>query len=257
MSGEVKVQKHLDFRNGRADHYYNVLGNMNRRNVVIEDFFTGIALDTTNTWAVTVPGTSDSIAISEVSGGSCLITTGTADDDSCMLASAIIFDPAKNPWCEFDLTITDITGTALFAGFSDAKSESNNSIAIHYPDDVLTTVASDVAGFVVDADTATLGASSIIAASSQAVGGDTTPVDSGIDWADNANYVLRVELDSDGKAYYYLWEADGTKQLTSVAGIASSVTSGTLMCVTVQAMTRAGDGSNTVRVHSAKAGQGR
>jgi len=251
--GQIAVNKYLDFRNGKAKHYYNVLGNMNRKNVVIEDFFTGIALDTTNKWAVSVPGSSDSIAISEVSGGSVLMTTGTADNDSCMISSAIIFEPAKNPWFEIDLTITDVTGTALFAGFSDAKSESNNSIAIHYDGDSLTSAASDAAGFVVDADHAT---SSIMCCT---VNDDTdgTADDSGIDWTDGVNYVLRGELNSDGDAVFYLWEADGTKGLTSVGYTASAVTTSDLYCVTVQAMTRANDGANTVRIHSIKAGQDR
>jgi hypothetical protein len=83
---------------------------------------------------------------------------------------------------------------------------------------------------------------------SSAGGTDTTPVDSGVDWADGETKTLRVEVDSDGAALYIL---DGAV----VAKIADSVTAATLLCPTVQAITRANDGANTVRVHSYDAWQ--
>lgn len=203
------------------------------------DRFTGIALDTTNRWATSVPGTSDSIAISEVVGGSALITTGTADNDSCMIASAIIYNGTKLAVVEFRITITDVTGTGVFVGFSDAKSEANGSIALHFPADSFTSVATDAAGFVIDADHAT---SSIMCASVKN-NSDTTPVDTGVDWADGETRNLRVILDAAGNATFVI---DGDV----VAHITDALTAATLQCATVQAITRAADGSNTVRVHS-------
>jgi len=240
MPSNMILDRRLRFR-GDAERDDNVRGPMKeekRHNVYR---FDGIALDVTNDWARSVPGTSDTIAISEtVAGGSVLMTTGTADNDSCFLSSAITYLGDKNGEMEARITITDVTGTALFVGFSDANSESNGQIALQYPAGTFTSTATDAAGFVVDADHAT---SSIMCASSQASGGDTTPVDTGVDWADGETKTLRVKMLADDNAQFIL---DGDV----VAQIPTSITSATLMCLTVQAMTRANDGSNTVRVHS-------
>lgn len=243
MPSGIYIDRELRIR-GAANKKAGILGNFMEKRRHDWDRFTGIALDTTNRWATSVPGTSDTIAISEVQGGSALITTGTVDDDSCMLAGAIIYSDTKNAVVEFRVTITDVSGTGVFVGFSDAKSEANGSLAIHYPADSVTYVADNAVGFVIDADHAT---SSIMCASVNATAG-TTPVDSGTDWADGEVKTLRVELNSDDSAVFYL---DGVV----VAKIASAIASGTLLCPTVQAITRANDSSNTVRVHSYDAWQ--
>lgn len=229
---------------GDAEYAANIVGPLQEQKRHDCDRFTGIALDTTNRWAISVPGTGDTIVISEVQGGSVLITTGSVDDDSCMLAGAIIYSAAKLAVVEFRITITDVSGTGLFVGFSDAKLEVNNSIAIHYPADVLTTVATNAAGFVIDADHAT---SSIMCAGVKA-DVDVTPVDTTVDWADGETKTLRVILDADGGAVFVL---DGAVK----AYIANAVTASTLLCPTVQAITRANEGGDTVRVRSYDAWQ--
>jgi len=236
MSSQVRVFKNLRFE-GDAAHKGNVVGPQQEVKKHFHDGFDRIALDSTNIWAVSVPGTSDSIAISEVAGGIALITTGTVDDDSCMMATPIIYSAAKKTIFEARITIDDVSGTALFVGFSDAKSEANNSIAIHYHADALTTVATDGVGFVIDADHAT----SSIMCEGVKNGTDATSADSGIDWADGETKNLRVELDGDDNAIFLI---DGT----IVGRVADAVTSTTLLCFTVQAMTRANDGANLVRV---------
>src|SRR3972149_492552 len=140
MSLNWWIDRILEFRN--KTHAANVAGEMQEKKRHQSDRFTGIAIDTTNDWAVEASlGTADTIAISEVQGGSVLMTTGSVDDDSEMIATPIIYSADKRAACEWRLTITDVSGTGLFVGFSDAKVEANNSIAIHYPDDVLSTVA--------------------------------------------------------------------------------------------------------------------
>ncbi|MFA4835551.1 MAG: hypothetical protein WC749_05745 [Dehalococcoidia bacterium] len=237
MSGTVRVEKEIEFKN-LAEHKRNVLGPMQEDLIHFKDDFTNVTLDS-NVWATSVPGTSDSIAIAEVAGGEVLITTGTVDDDSCMMATAIIFSAAKKAKCHARITIDDVSGTALFVGFSDAKSESNNSIAIHYHADALTTVATDAAGFVIDADHST---SSIMLAGVKN-GTDATAVDTEVDWADGETKELRVELDGDDNAIFYLDNAP-------VGRVADAVTTSTLLCFTIQAMTRANDGANTVQGHN-------
>lgn len=242
MPRQLRIDKEIQFI-GDALHARNVRGPLQERKRHDWDRFTGIALDTTNKWATSVPGTGDSIAISEVQGGSGLITTGSVDDDSCMMSGAIIYSGDKLAVVEFRITITDVSGTGLFVGFSDAKLENNNSIAIHYPADVITAVATNAVGFVVDADHAT---SSIMCGGVKADVAETAE-DSGTDWADGETKVLRVELNGD-EATFFL---DGVV----VAFLDDAVTAATLLCPTIQAITRANDGSNTVRAHSFDAWQ--
>lgn len=235
MSVSVRVSKEIEFVAG-ASQGKNVRGDLKERRKHFKDDFMVDTLGT-DAWATSVPGTSDTIAISEVAGGGeCLITTGTADDDSCMIASPIVYRGTDE--CEFEarITIDDVSGTGLFVGFTDAKLEANGQIALQYPADVFTSTASTAVGFVIDADHST---SSIMAAS---VDGDTdgTPVDAGVDWADGETRDLRVAIDSSGNATFYI-NGDG------VAYVASAVTAGTLLCFSVQAITRAADGANTVQ----------
>jgi hypothetical protein len=238
MSNIVRVGREIKFVND-ATHRANVVGDMLEKQNHFSDKFTDDTLST-DKWAVSVPGTSDTIAISEVAGGECLITTGTADNDSCMISTPLIFSGANYSAVEARILITDVSGCGVFFGFSDAKAESNNSIAIHYVGDSLTTVASDAVGFIIDADSATLGASSIVLVS-VANNSDGTPIDTGTDWADGEVRTLRVEVDSSGNAAFWI---DGV----AVGAIASAVTAADLLCGTVQAITRANDGANTVRV---------
>ena len=235
MSSTVRVDRSLQFT-GVASHKPNTEGPFQELKKHFKDHFTDDTLST-DRWATSVPGTSDSIAISEVAGGECLITTGTVDDDSCMMATAIIWNGSKNAVFEARITIDDVSGTGLFVGFSDAKSEANGKIAIGYPADSLDTEASMAVGFVIDADHAT---SSIMAAGVKA-DVDATPVDTAVDWADGETRDLRIEIDEDGQAVFYI---NGSV----VAAIASVVTAATLLCGTIQAITRANDGANTVQV---------
>lgn len=220
---------------GAGLHKQNVEGPLQEKMVHFHTHFLHDTLPTDD-WLATLNGTGETIAINVAQGGRCRISTGTVDDDSCMVSLSIIFSGTKKAVCEVRVTINDVSGTGLFVGFSDARSEVNGSLAIHYPADVLTTVATDAAGFVIDADHAT---SSIMCAS-VLNGTDTTPVDTGTDWADGETKVLRVELDST-TAIFYL---DGVAK----ASIASSVTAATLLCFTIQAITRANDGANTIDI---------
>src|SRR3990167_7276686 len=191
MSVNVRVEKSLEFVTGAASRQANVLGPLQEKKKHFKDHFTDDTLDTSR-WAVSVPGTSDTIAISEVAGGECLITTGTVDDDSCMIATAIIWNGTRNAVAEARITMDDDPATSSI---------------------MCASVDSDV---------------------------DGTPVDTGVDWADAETRNLRVSIDTAGKAIFYI---NGTP----VAQIAAAVTAATLLCFTVQAMTRANDGANTVQ----------
>jgi hypothetical protein len=237
MSATVIAGKSLEFNGGESRHKANVGGSMLEKRVHFQDNFTQEAINA-DVWTSTVGGTNDTIAISETAGGSLLLTTGEADNDASHLSGAIIWNGTTAAVAEARITITDVSGTAIFFGFSDAKAESASLIAIGYPGNTLTTTATNAAGFVVDADHAT---SSIMCEGVKA-DADATSVDSGTDWADGETKNLRVELDTAGAAAFFL---DGT----GVGFVASAVTTATLLCVTLQVQTRANDGANTVRLH--------
>ncbi len=218
---------------GDANHRLNLKGNWGEVRRHDSDRFTGISIDTTK-WNVEQSlGTADTIAISEIQGGSVLFTTGTVDDDSEMLSSAVIYSGDKKAVVEWKVKITDVSGTCLFVGFSDAKVEIRARVAIAYTDAAAVYTADNAVGFVIDADYST---SSIMCMGVKATVADTA-VDTEVDWADAETKTLRVELDGD-EARFYL---DGA----SCGTLVNAVTSSTLLCATVQAMTRANDGANT------------
>ena len=234
MSNIVRVGREIKFVND-ATHRANIVGDMLEKQNHFSDRFTDDTLST-DKWLVTVPGTSDTIAISEVAGGECLITTGTADNDSCMISTPIIYSGSNYSAVEARILITDVTGCGVFFGFSDAKLEANNAMAIHYPAGTLATVATNAVGFVIDADELT---SSIYLDSVKADADQE--IDTGTDWADGEVRTLRVEVNSSGHAAFWI---DGV----AAGALNNAVTAGTLLCGTVQAITRANDGANTIRI---------
>ena len=237
MTQNLRVSRNIEFL-GDANQEANIVGNFKEVKKHFSDNFMGDTLDTFD-WAITEDGTADSIAISEVAGGSLLITTGTVDNDSCKIASAVIYSGTKNAVCEARVTITDVSGTGLFVGFTDAKTEANGAIALNYKDDAYVTTADDAVGFVCDADSATLGASSLLCCGTAATV-DAAVVDTGITWADGETKTLRVALTGTTADFF----VDGVQK----GRVLLSNTAATLKCFSIQAITRAADGSNTVYV---------
>ncbi len=246
MPNEVKIGRNIQFINdANIDDSGNIYGNPSYNKVVLYDDFLSPTLDTTNDWAVAVPGDADSIAVSAAAGGQLLITTGSTDDDSCMLSTELTWYGNKNAICEARVYITDVSKTAIFFGFSSAKSQSTGYMACSYRGGSLVTTNANAAGFVSDADYTT---SSIMCIGTKA-NTDDTVVDSGTDWADGAWHVLRVAL-VDDEATYYL---DGV----SVGYCDDAITASTAACVTLQCSTRDGAASQTAYVDYIKAWQDR
>ncbi len=241
MPNELFVAERIEMR-GTAQNNPNMDGHWMTKKRHSYDLFDRLALDTTNLWAsYTTGATSATIAISEVQGGSCLLTTGTVDEDTLHIASPIIYTANYEATVEWKIKISDVSGVAVFAGFNYAKYQANTYLPIDYGTagaNALRTTASDAVGFVIDADHAT---SSIMCAS-VINNADTTPVDTGIDWADGETKRLRVTLEDDGSAIFHI---DGT----SVAKIASAITDSDLLCAIVGVKTQADDGANTVYIY--------
>lgn len=229
----IPVSRFLEFL-GIAQQTDNIKGNPSTERMCSVDNFDGVTLDTTNDYVQTLGGTSDAGALTAGGEPGFKGTTGTGDNEVSFLATALIFDITQAPEIECNLKITDVSGTIVYFGFSDATSETTPAATIDADSGTLTAAATDAAGFVIDAD---LGTSSIYAASVNN-GGTVASRDSGIDWADNETKRLRVKLDSSGNARFYV---DGVEK-----GYIASAVADVPLCAILNYGTRANDGANTV-----------
>lgn len=127
--------------------------------------------------------------------------------------------------CEARILLADVTGTCLFFGLSDAVNETSPDMPIDYDGGTLAAGADNAVGIVVDADDTVNGASSIVAVGVNNTALETA-IDSGTDWEDDEWHRLRVELNPDGDADFYL---DGV-----VFGhMETAIVSGTKLCIIV------------------------
>jgi len=233
MSQRVKVQRELVF-NAQAGIDQNIEGDMMPKRMNSIDWFDQTALDTTNDYTQTLGGTSDAGAL--VAGGEQGFkgTTGTGDNEISFLGTALIFDITQSPAIESKIEITDVSGTVMFFGFSDANTETTPAGTIDADGGTVTAVATDAAGFLCDAD---LGTSSLYCVSVNA-GGTAQSLDTGLDWLDTESKRLRVKLDASGNAYFYV---DGVQE-----GYLASAVADVPLCAIYNYGTRANDGANIV-----------
>jgi hypothetical protein len=235
MSQQVNVNRTLSF-NDSAEHRTNIKGNPSTERYCGVDWYDQVAIDTTNDYVSTLGGTGDAVAL--VAGGATgvLLTTGSTDNEVSFLGTGLIFDISKSPEIEARVTIDDVSGTSFFFGFSDANTESTPASTIDYADGTLAAAATDAVGFVVDADKS----SSLMYASSIATGGAVGATSTGITWTDGQTKVLRVQLNTEGDAYFWV---DG-----NLVAIRQSAVTDVPLCAVYNYGTRANDGSNTVTV---------
>ena len=246
MPRQLKIGDHIEFV-ADAQHRSNVEGNFQPTKPVLFDDFLHPVIDATNDWTVTVGGTDDAIAYQANAGGAARITTGKTDNDTSSIASALVWLGSKNPVAEAKIKIADASGTALFFGFTDANTESLNSMPLDFggTDGAFQSVATDAVGFVIDADHAESEHDQVIALCGTANNSDATNVDTDIEWADNAEHVLRVELKDIGTNCLADFYVDGV----FVGQVADKASRDNVpLCVAIFAATRAGDGQNTVDV---------
>lgn len=233
---QVKIERAIQFV-GSAQNKDNVEGNPSLSKMVIDDDFTQVTLDATNDYTVTVAGTNDAVAISTTpgSGGWISILSGDTDNEACFMATPLIFDISKNPIAETRVYLSTITETAFFFGFSDAILEITPAMPID--DDSATPIAAaeDVAGFVIDADSTT---ASLIQAGSATTAGAATMTSTGITAVNSTKYVLRVELNSEGDAYFYVNNVLKAIHQTAVSDVP--------LCVIFAAATRANGAGDAV-----------
>ena len=225
MPRQLWIDDHIEFR-GDALHRSNVDGPMQPTKVHFHDHFLGHTLDTTQLYTSTAAGGgSQANAIVAAIGGQLRLLLSTSNNASQMVATALNYEDDMYAACEAKIRIDTVANTHLFFGFTDATSESTPKTPIDYDTGTINTDGATVAcGFVCDAD---YESSSIICA-----GVGETLADGGTDWADGEWHTLRIELNPDAGAHFYL---DGESYGYLDAGIAAS---GTALCMMVCASTR-------------------
>lgn len=235
MSKKVRITGKLQFVSGTdAEQGPNVEGDFSPERMTSVDWYDQTALDVTNDYTQTLGGTSDAGALDAGGKPGFKGTTGTGDNEISFLATALIFDITQAPAIETKLEITDVSGTIVFWGFSDATSETTPAATIDADSGTITAAATDAVGFLIDAD---LGGSSLYCVAVNN-GGTPQSVDTGIDWADAEKRVLKIALDSSGNARFY---ADGVQ-----VGYIASAVADVPLCEIKNYGTRANDGANTV-----------
>jgi hypothetical protein len=212
--------------------------------VVLFDDFTGVALDATNDW--TVAGVnSGTCAINEALGGTARITTGAADDDDVDVASAIMWQAAKNCCMEVRFRTNDESGTAFNVGFTDAKGEAADTLPLMFATATLTSTASNCAMFFHDPDATT----DVIRCVAVKADVDGTATSTGTAAADGTYNTYGIYINSSGDCQFWL---DGEYIYTEATGITTT----TLLCAYVGLINREGS-ANTADIDYIKVWQDR
>jgi len=228
MSQQVKVERDIQFI-GDAKHSQNVEGPFHEKMVHFHDHFTDDTLSS-DKWLATVTNATIAVDHATYSGGCALVTTDATNNETNFLSTPLCWQDDYNCICEAKILLTDVSGVVLFFGFSDATSEATPNMAIDYAGGVLAAAATNAVGIVCDAGDTVNGVSSIVGVGVNA-GTLETAIDSGTDWADGEWHTLRVELDPDGDAYFYLDD-------TVFGYMSTAIASATRLCITYQSGNR-------------------
>ncbi len=236
---DVYVDDELVFKAG-ASVNTNIVGNPSTERMCSVDWFDQTTLDTTNDYTQTLDGTNDLGALGASGEHGFKGTCGDSDNEVSFLAIGLIFDISQSPVIEAKVEITNVSGTFVYFGFSDATSEATPAATIDADGGTLTAVATDAVGFVIDAD---LGTSSIYSASVNN-GAAVQSVDSAVDWADTEKRRLRVALDTSGNARLYI---DGVQK-----GYIASAVADVPLCAILNYGQRAGEANTVVEMRYLK-----
>lgn len=246
---EVRVDRKLIFK-GSAATTDNVEGNPSNKKLVECDDFNQVAIDNTNDYTVTIDNTNDAVEINTTPGSGGWVGMLGPDEDNgvAYFAGALIFDISKNPVIEARVKLAVVADTSFFFGFSDAVTESTPASTIDYADGSLAAEATDAVGFVCDGDKIITTYPPIYAASVKTAGGVAAAV-TGTEWQDNAVYVLRIELKSDGDAHFFI---DG-----ALTNIVQAAVTDVPLCAMFNDGTREGGGGEYIYIDYLKYWQDR
>jgi len=168
---------------------------------LFDDFF-DLAIDTTNKYTVGTEGTGAAVDITAALNGVLQIDTGTDVDNRNCIASRLNFSGARGVTAEFRIkTTTSDAGLLLFCGLTDLKDEGSGLLPIAdtaLAAATITANASDFAGFAVRAETN----DNVYCVSGKA--GTLQSSDSATDIVLDTWLKLRIEVDTDGNAKFYI-----------------------------------------------------
>jgi hypothetical protein len=179
--------------------------------VSFADEFTEKTVDSTNLWNVNTVN-SGAAAINVATGGTARLTTGAADNDYVELATPLVWKAGKVCTVEARIALNDAAHTAWAFGLSDAVSEaagegegegegeSGRRLAITYSTTVLTSTASDFAGFFWDPD----GTTDVLRAVCVKANVDGTVVSTSTVLGNGVYHIYRVDLSAAGAVTYWL-----------------------------------------------------
>jgi hypothetical protein len=196
MSEQVRVNRNVVFA-GVANTTNNVEGNMNPDKRYRAWEFEETVLDATNQYTLQLD-TNSTIAVG--SGGAIFTTHATDNKVATMGLGGVTTLCAQNPVVEFRFQLNDVENVAIFAGLTDSADEGAATMPFALSVATLTSTASDAAGFLFDTDQ-TLDYWNIV--NVKANTDAFTQLASTYTPAAATDVVLRVALDTIGKAYYY------------------------------------------------------
>ena len=214
MSQQVRVEQDLVFA-GKAAYTANIKGNPMYEKVF---FTTHLTHDNDGTYNLIEDTDGGTLTHSVELGGAMLCTSGGTAKDYCELIYTILWGCAKNCVMEARVKMTPITNVAMAVGFADASHGAANEIVAEITDAAQETRATEFAGFVFDTDST---ADTWYYAASKA-GTPGTPVATAIAPTANTYQTLRVAMNTDGDATFYI---NGDP----VGFLATCVTTGTLL----------------------------
>lgn len=197
MSQTVRIDRKLEIA-GFGNNAQNVKGNLNPEKVFVDYHFTEKALDETNKYTVFIDTTG---AVALASGGITLTTAATDALVTSYAMGGIWWYPAKNPVVEFRFKIDVITNVAIYAGFTDATTETSGLLPHAIVTAAQTATATNSAGFLFDTaqSLSYFNRVSSITGPTKAftqLASTRVPVAA-------TNLTLRVAIDTDGGARYY------------------------------------------------------
>ena len=230
MPQQERISRSLEFI-GKAAKGDNIYGNPSYDKVVFYDDFLGDVIE--DAYAVNVDNSCTG-AIAAGIGGTLVLTTSSTDNDKVEVAHELNWEAAKACIFETRLYVTDITNIAVCAGFNDAKTEATVKLPFSISNVTITNTTSDAVMFVFDADQASANWYFCNDKANAAAGSIST-----VAVANTTNYVLRIETDTSGNAWYYI---DGT----IVGYKANAITAATDLTPYIGAAARASDASTVV-----------
>lgn len=226
MSQQLRVEREFVIA-GQADKEAQTKGNFMLAKVSYDNHFVRDNNASTD-WVETTYGST--IAYSTELGGAMKVTTGGTILDLGEFTHKVIWGCAKNCVMEARVKLSAITTVTCVVGFADARHNTNDELAAELSSSTLVAArGTEVAAFIFDTDSA----ANFWYVGAYKTGTPGTPVVTSIVPTGDTYQNLRVEMNEDGDATFYI---DGE----AVGFLQTAVTVATLLTPYVAFMARVG-----------------